>query len=290
MMKRIPGELNKIASVGANLFTTTLLRPFFPKIASEVGDGRKVDLKCGFSKEFLNGKLDDAHISQFWFLKDNKVEATLHFGCGIFYSKQSITNPLQILGAFDPNNEDWIPWRHFFTSFKLNTQFEFGSSNMVMNGLMTGKIKDINVDVLQVNVYKGDQILKAENVLFEEAIRDYVKTFNDFDIPSIFDRIPVLKGVPITPLSKGLRCMGMTPRNAVAEIQDRFLRIAFDLKTTQADKKCLFESFEDDEVKFDRWAKDASKKGYNDLQRVFNNAKKSVFDKKKQYKPLNKRK
>lgn len=214
----------------------------------------------------------------------------MHFGCGIFYSRESITNPLQILGAFDPKNDDWIPWRNFFTSFKLTSQFEFGSSNMVMNGLMTGKIKEINIDVLQVNVYKGDQILKAENVLFEEAIRDFVSTFNNFDIPSIFDRIPVLKGVPITPLSKGLRCMGMTPRNAVAEIQDRFLRIAFDLKTTQADKKCLFETFENDEVKFDRWAKDASKKGYKDLQNVFNNAKKSLFDNRKQYNPLKRRK
>ena len=283
-MKRIPGELSKIASIGANLFTTTLLRPIFPQLAKEVGDGRKVDLKCGFSKDFLDGKLDDTHISQVWFKKDNVVEAALHFGCGIFYSKSTFSsNPMAILGAFDPKNEDWLPWRHFFTSFKTNVKFEFGSNNMAMNGLMTGKIKELNLDVLQVQVYQGDKILEVENVLFEEAIQTFARKFNDFDIPSIFDKIPVLKGVPITPVSRGLKCMGLTPQRAAAEFQDRFLRIAFDMKVEPANKKCLFEAFEDDDVKFDRWSKDASKKGLSDVAKGFNNARKSISDRAKEY-------
>lgn len=284
VMKRVPGELSKIASVGANLFTTTLLRPFLPELAKEVGDGRKVDLKCGFSKDFLDGKLDDTHISQVWFRKDNIVEASLHFGCGIFYSKNTFaSNPMAILGAFDPQNEDWIPWRHFFTSFRTFVQFEFASTNMMMTGLLTGKIKEMNVQVMEVNVYSGDKVLEAENIIFENAIRYFADSFNNYDVPSLFDKIPVLKGVPLTPVSKGLKCMGLTPQKAAAEFQDRFLRIAFDMKVEPSNKKCLFEAFEDSEVKFDRWSKDASKKGYSDLAKGFNNAKKSLAERAKQF-------
>lgn len=49
-LKNTPGELSKIVSTAANLFTTTLLRPMIPNLAREVGDGKKVDFKCGFSK------------------------------------------------------------------------------------------------------------------------------------------------------------------------------------------------------------------------------------------------
>lgn len=49
-LKNTPGEISKIASTAANLFTTTLLRPMLPNLAREVGDGKKVDFKCGFSK------------------------------------------------------------------------------------------------------------------------------------------------------------------------------------------------------------------------------------------------
>lgn len=154
-LKNTPGELSKIASTAANLFTTTLLRPMIPNLAREVGDGKKVDFKCGFSKQFLTGKLDDTHISQVWFKKGNQLDTSFHFGCGIFYSPKQLNNPLALLQAFDPESEEWIPWRSFFISISTSTVFEF-NQNMVMKGLLTGKIRSFNVDIQQIKVYKGD--------------------------------------------------------------------------------------------------------------------------------------
>jgi len=43
----------------------------------------------------MDGKVDDTHISQVWFKKDNTVEGAFHFGCGLFYNTKSLTsNPL----------------------------------------------------------------------------------------------------------------------------------------------------------------------------------------------------
>jgi len=85
-------------------------------------------------------------IQQIWFKKGNQIDTSFHFGCGIFYSPKAINNPLALLSQFDPESEDWIPWRSFFISIATSTKLEF-SSSMIMNGLLTGKIRDFKVDV-----------------------------------------------------------------------------------------------------------------------------------------------
>lgn len=47
------------------------------------GKVRPLDLRCGFSKAFLEGKLTDTHITQVKFREGNKIDINGHFGCGI---------------------------------------------------------------------------------------------------------------------------------------------------------------------------------------------------------------
>lgn len=68
-----------------------------------------------------------------------------------------------------------------------------------MKGLLTGKIKSFNVDVQQIKVFKGEQLMPAESTLFEDSIREYAAGLNNYDIGSVFDKIPMMQGIPISP-------------------------------------------------------------------------------------------
>jgi hypothetical protein len=49
------------------LMNTNLLQIFFPEVIPEFGSNKGVDLKCGFSKEYLaGGHLDQTQISQIY--------------------------------------------------------------------------------------------------------------------------------------------------------------------------------------------------------------------------------
>lgn len=45
----------------------------------------------------------------------------------------------------------------------------------------------------------------------------------------------------------------MTPYNGQIEILDRYIRVGFDVRVTEADEKCLFTVFEDQGSKYKRW-------------------------------------
>lgn len=63
LLEQTPGNMKQISSMAANFFTSTIFTPLFPNIPREIGHGKRLDFRCGFSKHFMNGKLDDAHIS-----------------------------------------------------------------------------------------------------------------------------------------------------------------------------------------------------------------------------------
>lgn len=75
-----------------------------------------------------------------------------------------MNNPLALLSAFDPDSEEWIPWRSFFISVQTSTKLEF-NQNFIMKGLLTGKVKSFNVDISQLKVFKGDNLIEAESTL-----------------------------------------------------------------------------------------------------------------------------
>jgi len=54
--------------------------------------------------------------------------------------------------------------------------------------------------------------------------------------------------------------MGVTPKDAMVEFEDGFIRIAYDFKVSPANKKCLFNVFEAEDTKFERWAKETGTK------------------------------
>ncbi len=80
----LPANLQTYAKVLSTFFSTVSFSRFFPSLQQEHGLNRRLDIRCGFSKQFLNGKLTEKHTSQIWFKEGNNVEFTFNFGCGIF--------------------------------------------------------------------------------------------------------------------------------------------------------------------------------------------------------------
>ena len=91
-----------------------------------MGMHKKLDIRCGFSKQFLDEKLDDINISQIWFKEGNRIEWNLNYGCGVFVNPKSSSSPLEILKVLeDSNSADYVPWRSFFYKLSGYSTFEF---------------------------------------------------------------------------------------------------------------------------------------------------------------------
>jgi len=95
--------------------------------------------------------------------------------------------------------------------------------------------------------------MNAEGNIYRQRLLDLAKDLNGQDVDGFFNKIPILQGIPIITQSDSLKCMGLTPSDAMVEFEEGFVRIAYDFKVTPADKKCLFNVFEEDESKFKRW-------------------------------------
>lgn len=63
LLEMTPGSIKQLSQMASSFFTSTIFAPLFPKMQSEIGLGKRIDFRCGFNKQFMNGKVEDAHIS-----------------------------------------------------------------------------------------------------------------------------------------------------------------------------------------------------------------------------------
>ena len=59
----IPDSFKNYGPVLQNMFTTLWFSKAFPELVQEHGQMKRVDVRCGFSKQFLKGKIEDTHMS-----------------------------------------------------------------------------------------------------------------------------------------------------------------------------------------------------------------------------------
>lgn len=64
VMKWVPDNFQAFAKIVSGFFTTTVFSHLFPELLDEYGLNQKIDVRCGFSPSFLDGKLDSIYISQ----------------------------------------------------------------------------------------------------------------------------------------------------------------------------------------------------------------------------------
>ena len=90
---------------------------------------KEVDFRCGFSKSFLEDKLEDTHITQIEFHDNNEIAFRGHFGCGLFVN--------------DKTNY-WVNHRSFFFSNHGTIRFDFSEHKYKKKQLTYGDIKQKN--------------------------------------------------------------------------------------------------------------------------------------------------
>lgn len=105
------------------LFSTQVASVFFPELLRNFGT-TYIDLRCGFGKDFLSrGHLKFNSISSMRFNEGDKIEADLHFGCGLYvYKHNHKQSDLEaLMGLFtsmntDINDSAWTKYRSVFVS------------------------------------------------------------------------------------------------------------------------------------------------------------------------------
>lgn len=114
---------------------------------------------------------------------------------------------------------------------------------------MQGSLKNFDFKIRDLKVYKGsgqnmremiseektynDKFLSIKNLIENTPLTEYAK------------KIPFLQGIPLSPFPRYQRCLGVTPHNGNVKVHDRYIQVAFDLKMSQADEKCLYSNFEE---------------------------------------------
>ncbi len=63
LLEITPDNMQNLVKMASNFFTTSFFNPIFPGISKEHGMQKKIDIKCGFSKSFLDGNVDEINIS-----------------------------------------------------------------------------------------------------------------------------------------------------------------------------------------------------------------------------------
>jgi hypothetical protein len=93
----LPNQFQSQAKLVSQFFTTTWFARIFPEIVKEHGANKRIDVRCGFSKQFLQGKLAEKHTSQVWFREGGTIEFAANFGCGVFVGATAESNPMEMI-------------------------------------------------------------------------------------------------------------------------------------------------------------------------------------------------
>jgi len=197
----------------------------------EFGPNKRIDVKCGFSKQFLKGKLTDKHTSQVWFKEGNIIEFAANFGCGVFVGSVAEQNPMELFqqvmkiinkvpdnGNRQQSSDDWANFRSFYVSVTGSAELAFTASTYFgVDSFMQGSLKNIDFKIRDLKVYKGAGDNMREMISEEKTYNDKIMGIKALieatPLADYAKKIPFLQGLPLTPFPKYQRCLGMTPHN-----------------------------------------------------------------------------
>ena len=96
-----------------------------------------------------------------------------------------------------------------------------------MANFMQGSFKNVDFNIRDLKVYKGSGSNMREMISEEKTYNDKIMEFrNTIDNTPMLDyakKIPFLKGLPLSPVPRIQRCLGMTPTNGNIQIHDRYV-------------------------------------------------------------------
>lgn len=162
MKAMVPEFMKSMLTVAESFIQVNTLSYFFPKLAQEFPGGKQVDVRCGFSKQFMSEKFPDAQVTQITFHNGNKIKGHVGFGCGIFVNQGTI------------GNEKWENWRSFYFQSRFDYTFEL-THNDVMKRIGY-KIIDGKFTLDHLKVFERDRELEHENHIYFEKLTDLMQS------------------------------------------------------------------------------------------------------------------
>jgi hypothetical protein len=191
----LPDRFQTYGNLISNFFTTTWFARALPEVTKEHGLNKRIDVKCGFSKQFLKGKLEDHHTSQVRFKDGGIIEWSANFGCGIFIGKPAEGNPMELFqnviktlnkiptqkdNANIGNEGDWKNFRSFFMSANGKVQMDLkAASYFGIESFMQGSLKDLDLNIRDLKVYKGHGTDMKEMFAEEKTYNDRIMNLKD---------------------------------------------------------------------------------------------------------------
>mmetsp|Transcript_38323 Transcript_38323/g.36681 ORF Transcript_38323/g.36681 Transcript_38323/m.36681 type:complete len:192 (+) Transcript_38323:1212-1787(+) len=152
----------------------------------------------------------------------------------------------------------WVNWRSFFYSLSGKFSFKVLGANpgpiLEGNQFVKYNINDMDLNVEEFVVYKGDQEVKSEKEYYVEKLKLFKDKVNQSSLMSVLTNEMFPKGIPISPFPNIERCLGLDVQDIDLEILDGFCRIAYDFKVNPVDESCFFQMFEKKEDRYKRIA------------------------------------
>lgn len=137
IIEMLPSGFEMAGTAVKALLNTNVVGQFMPTILDEFGAGKRVDLRCGFNKDYLaQAHMQDISLSQVHFRKGNRIDMDLHFGCAVYVYMQDNADGNEIAQLFnmiaavntDLDSDAWRSYRSFFVSTSAELELDLSES------------------------------------------------------------------------------------------------------------------------------------------------------------------
>ena len=113
---------------------------------------------------------------------------------------------------------------------------------------MQASFKQVDFNIREFKVFKGtgasEHEMLADEQLYISRLQELKSFLEGSQLNNVINKFPLLQGIPMSPFPKYQRCLGATHIDGNMQIEERFMRIAFNVRLEKADEACLYSDFE----------------------------------------------
>lgn len=259
------GLLQKGADIALKaLMSVKVWSAWFPDLGNEFKPTKILDLQCGMSKQSLRGVLKDQRITQVQFHAGNQIEWSANFMCGLFVFKGVLPpndasyRKSQRAEESDEDFEDsgdsssseqsdsplgssWEPYRMFYFSSTGDATLDFTDHKTQQLSLYQAKFKQLNLDFSELLVMSKGQRIESEESQLMENIDTFKQILAQKGLSGAMGNLGSLLKMPISPYKEIEQCLGLTGKEAYAEIAEGYMIKGYNYGVKQATaSECLF--------------------------------------------------
>lgn len=259
LLNMFPDEFTGASYAVQAIMNTKVVGMVFPELIKEYGSFKKLDMRCGTNKNYLHqAELEEEKVSHVRFKKGNRVEADLHFGCGIYvFSEESssddmmhsITNLFKQLDT-DLSDERWSQFRSFFASVSIDAEIDVASKPTKMKHPLdhiveidmadmtskppfaAGRIKDLKPKIHELKVLKKDGKVSRDEA---KSVQKKLDELFSGEASNPLASTTFGQSIPLSPFPEVARCLGLHPDDSTIQFEEGYVVVGFDYSVSSAE-------------------------------------------------------